>query len=142
MFLYPIPKLMITIQRALISVSDKSGLVPLAKTLHEFGCEIISTGGTSKVLQENGIPITDIQSVTGNPEAFGGRMKTISFTVESALLFDREKDQAEARALNIQPIDMVVCNLYPFKKVLKSGADQETLIENIDIGGQPWYALL
>ncbi|MDY0094471.1 MAG: bifunctional phosphoribosylaminoimidazolecarboxamide formyltransferase/IMP cyclohydrolase [Candidatus Vecturithrix sp.] len=135
MFLYPIPKVMITIQRALISVSDKSGLVPLAKTLHEFGCEIISTGGTSKVLQENGIPITDIQSVTGNPEAFGGRMKTISFTVESALLFDREKDQAEARTLNIQPIDMVVCNLYPFKKVLKSGADQETLIENIDIGG-------
>ncbi|GAK60065.1 phosphoribosylaminoimidazolecarboxamide formyltransferase / IMP cyclohydrolase [Candidatus Vecturithrix granuli] len=126
---------MITIQRALISVSDKTGLVPLAQTLHEFGCEIISTGGTGKVLQDNGIPITEIQSVTGNPEAFGGRMKTISFVIESALLFDREKDQAEARTLNIQPIDMVVCNLYPFKNVLESGADLETLIENIDIGG-------
>ena len=126
---------MMTIKRALISVSDKTGLVPLAKTLHEYGCEIISTGGTGKALQENGIPITDIQSVTGNPEAFSGRMKTISFTIESALLFDREKDKVEAQALNIQPIDMVVCNLYPFKKVLDAGADQDTLIENIDIGG-------
>lgn len=126
---------MIAIKRALISVSDKSRLIPLAQTLYEFGCEIISTGGTGKVLQENGIPITDIQSVTGNPEAFGGRMKTISFAIESALLFDREKDRVEAQALTIQPIDMVVCNLYPFKKVLESGADQETLIENIDIGG-------
>ena len=107
----------------------------MAKTLHEFGCEIISTGGTGKVLQEHGLPVTDIQTITGNPEAFGGRMKTISFTIESALLFDREKDRSEARALNIQPIDMVVCNLYPFQKVLESGADQDTLIENIDIGG-------
>ncbi len=126
---------MITIQRALLSVSDKTGLIPLAKTLHEYGCEIISTGGTGKALQENGIPITDIQSVTGNPEAFGGRMKTISFTIESALLFDREKDKEEAESLDIKPIDLVVCNLYPFKKVLEQGADEDTLIENIDIGG-------
>ena len=126
---------MIKIQRALISVSDKTGLIPLAKELHAQGCEIISTGGTGKTLQENGIPITDIQSVTGNPEAFGGRMKTISFAIESALLFDREKDQEEAKSLNIIPIDMVICNLYPFKKVLDSGADQDMLIENIDIGG-------
>ena len=126
---------MIKIRRVLISVSDKTGLIPLAKELHAQGCEIISTGGTGKALQENGIPIIDIQSVTGNPEAFGGRMKTISFTIESALLFDREKDKEEAESLNITPIDMVVCNLYPFKKVLESGADQDTLIENIDIGG-------
>ncbi len=126
---------MIKIRRALLSVSDKTGLIPLARTLHECGCEIISTGGTGRALQENGIPVTDIQSITGNPEAFGGRMKTISFTVESALLFDREKDKEEAHSLEIKAIDMVVCNLYPFKKVLDAGADQDTLIENIDIGG-------
>ncbi|HPR18875.1 MAG TPA: bifunctional phosphoribosylaminoimidazolecarboxamide formyltransferase/IMP cyclohydrolase PurH, partial [Candidatus Cloacimonadota bacterium] len=126
---------MIKINRALLSVSDKTGIVELAKVLAEFDCEIISTGGTKKVLEEAGIKVTDIQLVTGNPEAFGGRMKTISFNIESALLFDREKDAAEADKLKIQPIDLVVCNLYPFSKVKEAGADFATLIENIDIGG-------
>lgn len=125
----------VKIKRALLSVSDKQGLIPLANCLQQHGCEIISTGGTGRKLQEAGIPFTDISQVTGNPEAFGGRMKTISFTIESALLFDREKDAAEAAQLSIEPIDMVVCNLYPFKKVLDAGSDFETLIENIDIGG-------
>ena len=123
------------IKRALLSVSDKTELIPLANTLLGFGCELISTGGTGKALAASNLPYTDIQHVTGNPEAFGGRMKTISFAIESALLFDREKDQAEAAALGITPIDMVVCNLYPFEKVLAAGADHDTLIENIDIGG-------
>lgn len=123
------------IKRALISVSDKTDIVPLAKALHLANCEIISTGGTKKTLQEANIPVTEISKVTKNPEAFGGRMKTISFQIESALLFDREKDAKEAKALNIQPIDLVVCNLYPFGKVLEAGANFETLIENIDIGG-------
>ena len=126
---------MIKIKRALISVSDKTGIVELAKILKKFDCEIISTGGTKKVLEEAGIKVTDIQKVTGNPEAFGGRMKTISFNIESALLFDREKEKQEAEKLNIKPIDMVVCNLYPFAKVKEQGADLETLVENIDIGG-------
>jgi len=125
----------IKINRVLISVSDKIGIVDLAKVLQEFDCEIISTGGTKIVLEEAGILVTDIQKVTGNPEAFGGRMKTISFNIESALLFDREKDKQEAKKLDIKPIDMVVCNLYPFAKVKESGADLETLVENIDIGG-------
>ena len=125
----------IQIKRALLSVSDKTGIVPLAQQLHAGGCEIISTGGTRKKLEEARIPVTEISSVTKNPEAFSGRMKTISFHIESALLFDREKDAAEAQALDIQPIDLVVCNLYPFAKVLAAGADFETLIENIDIGG-------
>lgn len=125
----------IKIKRALISVSDKSGIESLAKTLHQFGCEIISTGGTKKVLESAGLPVTEISRVTGNPEAFGGRMKTISFQIESALLFDREKDSNEAATLNIEPIDMVICNLYPFERVKKQGADFDTLIENIDIGG-------
>ena len=125
----------IRIKRALLSVSDKTGIVELAKVLQGFSCEIISTGGTKKVLEEAGIKATDIQQVTGNPEAFGGRMKTISFNIESALLFDREKDKQEAEELNMKAIDMVVCNLYPFEKVKDSGADFSTLIENIDIGG-------
>ncbi|MEZ4888051.1 MAG: bifunctional phosphoribosylaminoimidazolecarboxamide formyltransferase/IMP cyclohydrolase [Chitinophagales bacterium] len=125
----------IKVKKALLSVSDKTGLIPLAKTLQSFGCEIISTGGTGKKLAEADISYTDISKVTGNPEAFGGRMKTISFHIESALLFDRERDAEEAAGLNIEAIDMVVCNLYPFKKVLEAGADFETLIENIDIGG-------
>jgi len=123
------------IKRVLISVSDKTGLAEFGSFLHDAGCEIISTGGTRKVLEEKGIPVTDIQKVTGNPEAFGGRMKTISFQIESALLYDREKDAEEAGKLGIQPIDMVVCNLYPFEKVKKEGADLPKLIENIDIGG-------
>lgn len=126
---------LIPIKRALLSVSDKTGIVELATALQNIGCEIISTGGTRKKLEDAGIPTTEISTVTGNPEAFGGRMKTISFNIESALLFDREKDAKEAAALNIQPIDLVVCNLYPFQKVLEKGADFDTLIENIDIGG-------
>lgn len=123
------------IKKALLSVSDKTGIVHLAQILIENEVEIISTGGTKSVLESEGIPVTDISKVTGNPEAFGGRMKTISFQIESALLFDREKDAVEAEKLGIQPIDLVVCNLYPFEKVLKQGADFDTLIENIDIGG-------
>ncbi len=126
---------MVKIKRALLSVSDKTGIVDLAKTLIEINCEIISTGGTRKVLEEAGIKVTEISKVTGNPEAFGGRMKTISFNIESALLYDREKDAEEAKKLGIEPIDLVVCNLYPFSEVRASGADFETLIENIDIGG-------
>lgn len=123
------------IKKALLSVSDKTGIINLAQILTQNGVEIISTGGTKSVLEEAGIPVTDISKVTGNPEAFGGRMKTISFQIESALLFDREKDAMEAQNLQIEPIDLVVCNLYPFEKVLNQGADFDTLIENIDIGG-------
>ncbi len=126
---------MIKLKRALISVSDKTGIVDFAAALERHGCEIISTEGTKKVLEEAGIAVTDISNVTGNPEAFGGRMKTISFQIESALLFDREKDAIEASELGIKPIDMVVCNLYPFAKVRAQGADLPVLIENIDIGG-------
>ena len=126
---------LIPIKRALISVSDKTGVVELAQYLSSIGCEIISTGGTRRKLSEAGIETIEISEVTGNPEAFGGRMKTISFNIESALLFDRVKDKEEAMALQIESIDLVVCNLYPFKKVLQSGGDFDMLIENIDIGG-------
>ena len=125
------------IKRALISVSDKTGIVSLCKFLKKKDVEIISTGGTAKILSENGILYTPIESVTGNPEAFGGRMKTISFQVGSALLYrrDHETDQTEAKTLNISAIDLVVCNLYPFEKTAKENRPLEELIENIDIGG-------
>ncbi|MAX66221.1 MAG: bifunctional phosphoribosylaminoimidazolecarboxamide formyltransferase/IMP cyclohydrolase PurH [Halobacteriovoraceae bacterium] len=124
-------------KRALLSVSDKTNIVSLAKFLQEKNIEIISTGGTAKVLQENNITITPIQEVTGNPEAFGGRMKTISFEIGSALLFRRENkdDQADAKNLNITPIDFVICNLYPFQAISEQTQDLATRIENIDIGG-------
>lgn len=125
------------IKRALLSVSEKSGIVELAKKLRQFGVEIISSGGTRKVLEEAGLPVTPIEKVTGNPEAFGGRMKTLSFQVSSALLFRRghEQDEKTARELGIEPIDLVVCHLYPFQEVLKKQGPLDELVENIDIGG-------
>ncbi len=126
---------LIRVKRALFSAFDKRHIEILARSLQSFGCEIISTGGTRQALEQAGVSVTDITSVTGNPEAFGGRMKTISFEIESSILFDRQKDREEAEKLGIQPIDMVVCNLYPFEKMKKEGAELDVLIENIDIGG-------
>ncbi|MBC7395870.1 MAG: bifunctional phosphoribosylaminoimidazolecarboxamide formyltransferase/IMP cyclohydrolase PurH, partial [Bdellovibrionales bacterium] len=128
---------MMKIKRALVSVSDKNGVVEFCRFLHSTGVELISTGGTAKTLEENGIPYTPIERVTGNPEAFGGRMKTISFQIGSALLFRRDhaEDQKQAEQLKIQPIDLVICNLYPFEKVAREGKPLPELIENIDIGG-------
>lgn len=125
------------IKRALISVSDKTGVVELCRFLHSKEIELISTGGTAQVLQENRIPYTPIEQVTGNPEAFGGRMKTISFEVGSALLFRRDHlgDVEQALELKIKPIDLVICNLYPFEKVARENKPLADLIENIDIGG-------
>ena len=125
----------ITKKRALLSVYDKTGIVDFSKSLVKHNWEIVSTGGTRKVLMDAGIPVIDITTISGNPEAFGGRMKTISFNVESAILFDRERDSEEAESLGIKPIDMVVCNLYPFGDVLERGGDHKTLIEHIDVGG-------
>ena len=129
------------IKRALLSVSDKDQLLVLASRLKEFNVELISTGGTKKFLEDNGFQVTSVESLTGNPEAFGGRMKSISFQISSSLLFRRghEEDEIHAKELKIEPIDLVVCNLYPFDQYVGKewGNDQYegTLIENIDIGG-------
>lgn len=125
-------------KRALVSVSDKTNLDYLAPILVKHNVEIISTGGTADYLKNLGIKIIPIQEVTGNPEAFGGRMKSISFQVSSALLYrrDHEKDIQEAKELGIRDIDLVICNLYPFKEVAKKeNISRSELIENIDIGG-------
>lgn len=123
------------IKRALISVSDKTGVVDLAKELQSRGCEIVSTGGTKSALEKEGISVRDISSMTKNPEAFGGRVKTLSFQTSAALLFDRDKDVQEAKRLSVEPIDLVVCNCYPFEKVAQSSPEETALVENIDIGG-------
>jgi phosphoribosylaminoimidazolecarboxamide formyltransferase / IMP cyclohydrolase len=125
------------IKRALLSVSDKSHLRPLAMALHEGGVEIISTGGTAKFIEDLNIPVTSVESLTSFAEAFGGRMKTISFQILSSILFRRNNDSdiEEAKNLSIEPIDLVVCNLYPFEEVAKENFSLEKLIENIDIGG-------
>ena len=125
------------IKRALISVSDKTGLEKIAKHLADNNVEIISTGGTGKYLTEHNIAFTPIEKITNKPEAFQGRMKTISFEIASSLLFKRKSasDVKEAKELNIEPIDLVICNLYPFEEVLKKGGSEEELIENVDIGG-------
>lgn len=125
------------IKRALVSVSDKKGLERMALGLKKLNIEIISSGGTGKFLKERGISFTPIDKVTGNPEAFGGRMKTLSFQVGSALLFRRtnSKDIMEAAELGIEPIDLVICNLYPFNEVVQRGGELDELVENIDIGG-------
>lgn len=125
------------IKRALISVSDKTHLDRLVHYLNENKVELVSTGGTKKYIEGLGIPVTAVESITGNPEAFGGRMKSISFQISSSLLFRRnnETDLSEAKKLNIQPIDLVICNLYPFEKHVELKSDEDLLIENIDVGG-------
>ncbi len=122
---------------ALLSVYDKTGIITFAKGLVEQGFTIISTGGTAKALEEQKIPFVPIQEITGNPESFDGRMKTISFQIESGILFDRTNPQhvKEAEKLDIKPIDIVVCNLYPFEQTLAKGASFEEVVENIDVGG-------
>ena len=125
------------IKRALISVSDKAGIVELATFLNQNNVEIISTGGTFKMLKENHIKAIDISSFTGFPEIMDGRVKTLHPKVHGALLAipDDEEHQKQATDNNISSIDLVIINLYPFVETVKKGADYETVIENIDIGG-------
>ncbi len=125
-------------KRALISVWDKKGVINFAKNLSKLNWEIISTGGTAKVLKKAKVNIIPIEKITKNPEAFDGRMKTISFQVEGALLYNREnsKHNREAKKLGIQPIDIIACNLYPFEKITwQKKCILGKAIENIDIGG-------
>jgi phosphoribosylaminoimidazolecarboxamide formyltransferase/IMP cyclohydrolase len=126
------------IQRALISVSDKTGLVPFARELSAMGIEIISTGGTAKLLAQEGIDATEISDYTGFPEMMDGRVKTLHPKVHGGLLHlrDNEEHVGQAQAHGILPIDLVVVNLYPFEQTIaKPNVTLEEAIENIDIGG-------
>src|SRR5258705_8859554 len=126
------------IQRALLSVSDKSGLVALARSLATAGVELISTGGTAKALREAGLKVTDLSAYTGFPEMLDGRVKTLHPKVHGGLLYVRGNANHEAavREHGIQAIDLVVVNLYPFEEtVAKPDVSLDEAIENIDIGG-------
>ncbi|MDD2324892.1 MAG: bifunctional phosphoribosylaminoimidazolecarboxamide formyltransferase/IMP cyclohydrolase [Alphaproteobacteria bacterium] len=127
----------IKIARALISVSDKAGLVELARELAARGVEILSTGGSAEKLRSAGVPVTEVGDYTGFPEMMDGRVKTLHPKVHGGLLQVRTNDShlAQAEAHGIPPIDLVVVNLYPFRETVAKGADFETCIENIDIGG-------
>jgi len=125
------------IKRALISVSDKNGLLALAKFLHESGVEILSTGGTAKTLRDSGITVKDVSEHTGSPEIMDGRVKTLHPKIHGGLLAVRDNPQ-HAQAMkdhDIAPIDLVVINLYPFEATVAKGADFDECIENIDLGG-------
>src|SRR5271166_3990904 len=126
------------IQRAILSVTDKTGLLDFARQLSGLGVELISTGGTAKLLRESGIAVKDISELTGFPEVFDGRVKTLHPKVHGGILHRRENPAHVAAVTEhgIEPIDMVVVNLYAFEKAAaKRGVAFEELIENIDIGG-------
>jgi phosphoribosylaminoimidazolecarboxamide formyltransferase/IMP cyclohydrolase len=126
------------VQRALVSVYDKTGIVDFARQLASLGVEVISTGGTAKLLRDANIPVRDVAELTGWPEMLGGRVKTLHPKVHGGILFQRAKaeDCQQAADHSIVPIDLVVVNLYPFSATAaKAGVTPEELIENIDIGG-------
>jgi phosphoribosylaminoimidazolecarboxamide formyltransferase / IMP cyclohydrolase len=128
----------VAIERALISVYDKTGVVEFARGLASVGIEIVSTGGTARLLREAGIAVRDVAELTGWPEMLGGRVKTLHPKVHGGILFQRGKaeDRKQATEHGIVPIDLVVVNLYPFSATAaKPGVTAEELVENIDIGG-------
>lgn len=129
---------MAKIKTVLISLSDKTGIAPFAKELAGFGCNFLSTGGTASMLRGEGLTVSDVSEYTGFPEMMDGRVKTLHPKIHGALLALRNNAEHVA-AMNkhgITPIDMVVVNLYPFKKTIeKKGCTFEDAIENIDIGG-------
>ena len=124
-------------KRALVSVSDKSNIVEFCKNLTKLDFEIISTGGTYKLLKENGIDAIEIDEITQFPECFEGRVKTLNPYVHGGILYRRDKDShiKQAKELNVKAIDLVCVNLYPFKETIEKTDDFEEIIENIDIGG-------
>ena len=132
----PAPDL-VPVRRALLSVFDKTGLVDFAKALAASGVELVSTGGTAKTIAEAGLAVRDVSELTGFPEIMDGRVKTLHPSVHGALLGIRD-DAEHAKAMrdhHIEPIDLVVSNLYPFEEVRRSGAGYASIVENIDIGG-------
>ena len=125
-----------SIKRALISVSDKTGVVEFALGLSSLDIEIISTGGTAKLLKDNNIPVIEVSDFTGYPEMMSGRVKTLNPMIHGGILARRGKDEAVMLENNISPIDLVVVNLYPFQQTISNpNCTHDDAIENIDIGG-------
>lgn len=128
---------LVPIRRAIVAVSDKTGLVDLARALADAGVEIVSTGGTSAAIAAAGIPVTQIQDLTGFPEHLDGRVRTLHPKVHSGLLADLrlESHEAELARFEIEPFELAVINLYPFAETVASGAEPDQIVEQIDIGG-------
>ncbi|NDY42274.1 IMP cyclohydrolase [Dissulfurirhabdus thermomarina] len=129
---------MAKIERALISVTDKTGVVELARDLHGMGVEIISTGGTARAIREGGVPVRDVSEITGFPEMMDGRVKTLHPKVHGGILALRDNPvhAAQMAEHGIRPLDLIVVNLYAFEKtVAREGVTLADAIENIDIGG-------
>src|SRR6266849_3118379 len=124
------------VARALLSVSDKSGIVEFARGLSALGIELLSTGGTAALLAREGVKVTQVQDFSGAAEMLGGRVKTLHPKVHGGILARRElaSDQADMKAQGILPIDLVVVNLYPFREAVAKGLPFDEVIENIDIG--------
>jgi len=130
------PQANLTVHRALISVSDKTGIIELARALHDKGVDLLSTGGTAKLIAENNLPVTEIADYTGFPEMMAGRVKTLHPKVHGGILGRRGTDETVMQEHGIQPIDMVIINLYPFQStVADPDCSFDDAIENIDIGG-------
>lgn len=127
----------VRITRALLSVSDKAGLVEFAGALARLGIELVSTGGTHKALRAAGLPVLEVADLTGFPEMMDGRVKTLHPGVHGGLLAvrDNPEHQAALAAHGIRAIDLLVVNLYPFEATVAKGAGYEECVENIDIGG-------
>ena len=127
---------MARIERALVSVSDKTGVVELCRALRGHGVSLLSTGGTARALRDAGLEVTDVSEYTGSPEIMDGRVKTLHPRVHGGLLMrDLPQDRAELARIGGAPIDLVIGNLYPFEATLARGAAHDEVIENIDIGG-------
>ncbi|KTD74424.1 bifunctional phosphoribosylaminoimidazolecarboxamide formyltransferase/IMP cyclohydrolase [Legionella tucsonensis] len=123
-------------QRALLSVSDKKGIVELGKVLHEMGVELIATGNTAALLKENKLPVIDVSECTGFPEMMDGRVKTLHPAIHAGLLARKKKDEKTLKEHSIKPIDLLVINLYPFEQTIsRPDCNFNEAIENIDIGG-------
>ncbi|GAB7006102.1 bifunctional phosphoribosylaminoimidazolecarboxamide formyltransferase/IMP cyclohydrolase [Nocardioides sp. AN3] len=127
----------VEIRRALVSVYDKTGLEDLVRGLHERGVELVSTGGSAKLISDLGLPVTKVEDLTGFPECLDGRVKTLHPRVHAGILADRRLDShvAQLAELGVEPFDLVVSNLYPFTQTVASGATPDECVEQIDIGG-------
>ena len=126
-----------SIRRALVSVYDKSGLEDLVRGLHDAGVELVSTGGSARLIAELGLPVTKVEDLTGFPECLDGRVKTLHPKVHAGILADRRLPAhvEQLAELGVEPFDLVVSNLYPFTETVTSGASQDECVEQIDIGG-------
>ena len=127
----------IAIKRALVSVYDKSGLEQLVRGLHDAGVELVSTGGSAKLIADLGLPVTKVEDLTGFPECLDGRVKTLHPRVHAGILADRRLDShvEQLKELEVEPFDLVISNLYPFTQTVASGASPDECVEQIDIGG-------